>query len=136
MADVTITAADVVASASAQTGEGMAGVSIVAGEWVYRAADKTLRLADANSSLLTATAEGMALHAAGAGQPLRFASQGEVTVSAVLTVGKVYVLSANAGKTAPVADLASGWWTSVVGYAKTTSILVIRRINSGIQNSS
>lgn len=136
MADVTITAADVVASANAQTGEGTAGVAIVAGEWVYRAADKTLRLADANSSLLTSTAEGMALHAAGVGQPLKFASQGEVTVSAVLTTGKVYVVSSNAGKTAPVADLASGWWTSIVGYAKTTSVLVIRRINTGIQNSS
>jgi hypothetical protein len=136
VADLTITAADVVAGTNAQTGFGTAGATIAPGDLIYRhATNKTLLLADANSSATTATVEGMALNAATSGQPVKWVSDGEVTVGAVLTVAQSYIASTNAGKVAPISDLASGSWLAYAGYAKTTSILVIKRINSGVQKA-
>lgn len=132
MADISITS--VTPGDDCQIVTGDAGATVAVGDWVYKDTDRLLKLADCNLSPTAATVKGMALHAAISGQPLSIACKGEVTLNAVLTTGKVYVLSANAGKTAPVADLASGWRTSIVGYAKTTAILVIGIVNSGIAN--
>lgn len=137
MADVTITPADVTPRSGCQIIDGIAGATLVAGEWGYvdTSASDVIKLADANNSDLTATVKGMVLNAATSGQPVRIAVKGEVNVSAVLTAAKAYVLSSNAGKTAPIADLTTNWRTSIVGYAKTTSILVIGIVNTGITNA-
>ncbi len=136
MADLSITAADVVAGANAQIGRGTAGATIAAGELIYRhATNKTLLLADANSASSTVTVEGMALHAATANQPVAWVADGDVTVGNILTVAATYILSANAGKVCPVADLASGSWLSLVGFGKSATVLTIKRVNSGVQKS-
>jgi hypothetical protein len=53
-------------------------------------------------------------------------------VGATLVVGQVYVLSANAGNIAPVSDLATGWYTTILGIAISTTQLQMGPVNSGI----
>lgn len=137
MADLSIVAADVVQAATGVTAVSkIAGAAVAAGEPCYLdvADSNKAKPADANASLPTATVAGIALNSAAANQPVQLMTEGELTVSAVLTVGKWYVLSANAGKICPVADLASGHYSTLIGYAKTTSILVLKLTNSGVQN--
>lgn len=132
MADITITAANVAKGTGAQTATGIAGASITAGQTLYRDPTAfTLKLADANASATTATVEGIALHAAATGQPITYQFAGELTIGATVVAGTVYVLSANAGGICPAADLASGHRTSILGVAKSTSVLTVHLFNSG-----
>lgn len=134
--DLTITASDVLEGSGAGVGNGIAGATIAAGEVVYEdAADSAkLKLADANTSSATAAVKGIAINSAAAGQRVSYVKSGPTTLGAVLTVGKVYVLSATAGKIAPVADLASGWRTSILGVAKSTTSLDVQINNSDTAN--
>lgn len=137
MADLIITASAVVKSTGAQTATGTAGVAISAGQVLYNdAATNTLKLADADLSAAASTVVGIALDNAAANQPVTYITAGNLTLNAVLTAGKVYVLSATntAGAIAPIADLASGWFTSILGYATNTTNLVISILNSGTAN--
>lgn len=95
-----------------------------------------LKPADANLSSLASTVAGIALHASLNGQPIDYLTGGQLTLNAVLTAGKVYVCSATdaAGAIAPVADLASGWFTSIIGFAVSTTVLQVGIVNSGVAN--
>lgn len=142
MADISITASSVtpVTNAglnNAQTATFTAGVAVAAGEWCY-VVESTgkLALADADLSDAAAVVKGMALNSAAADQKVTLAVKGRVNVGSVLTIGKVYVLSSNAGKTAPVADLGANDRTSIVGVAYSASVLDIRIFNSGVTNAA
>ena len=119
MADITITAANVVKT-SADTITGTAGETITAGMAVYlKASDGRYWKAQADGTAAEATVVGVALHAALAGQPLTIATSGTINIGA--TTAKVfYYVSATAGGIAPVADLTSGQYISSVGYATAT----------------
>lgn len=134
MADLVITAANVVAGSGAQIGNGTAGATLTAGDVLYidTAASNVLKLADANAASPAYTVEGIALHASLTGQPIQYIKLGDLTLGAVMTQGLVYVLSANPGKIAPAADLASGWFTTVLGIAKSTSILTLINRTAGV----
>lgn len=137
MADLVLTASSIVKGSGAQTAQGTAGAALTAGMVLYLdSATTTLKPADANLSAAASTVVGIALHAAAVNQPIVYLTAGNLTTNAVLTAGKVYVLSAtdNSGAIAPVADLASGWFTSILGYATTTTNLVVGIINSGTAN--
>lgn len=124
MADLTITASSVLASASAIVRSGTAGATITAGQPIYidTADMNKLKLADANASAATAVVAGIALHGASAGQPLKYVVEdASFTPGATLTVGQVYVLSATAGGIAPVADLTTGDRPAVLMVAETSS---------------
>jgi hypothetical protein len=113
-----------------QTTTGIAGVAITAGQLLYldsTATPPNMKLADANLSLAAATVLGVALHAASIGQPILYQTAGDINMGAVLIVGGVYVLSATdaAGAFALVADLAAGWYPTVVGIAWSASILTL-----------
>lgn len=115
MADITVTAADVKGTPDA-TGICAVGATIAAGE------------ADANGgSGATNTLRkpiGIALNAATAGQPVGYAKPGKsLTISAVMTAGTDYWLSANPGKICPRADVSAGSTPVLVGLAKSTSSL-------------
>lgn len=126
MADVSVTAANVQPGTSGLNNGKVAGVAITAGQWVYLdSATGTLKLADSNASLATATVIGVALNNAAIGQPVQYQSSGDYTVGGTVAAGAVYVLSANAGNMAPVADLASGCYTTVVAIGKTSSVATI-----------
>jgi hypothetical protein len=135
LADLTITAANVAKGTGASTASGIAGVTITAGQSVYLdSATSTIKLADADSSATTAATVGIALHGSLAGQPITYQVSGQITVGGTMTAGKLYVVSATAGGIAPSADLTTGWRTSLLGIAISTTILDMYIINSGIAN--
>lgn len=133
MADLTITAANVVAASNATRVTGTAGETITAGQPVYAKSSDSYHLwkCDANFSADTAAAVGIALHAASDGQPLTYITAGDVDLGATLVEGTVYVVSATAGGIAPAADLTTGWYTTVLGVATTSSNLAMQLQVSG-----
>lgn len=126
MADLTITAASVAKdTATAQTASGIAGETITAGMALYQlASDSKLYKADANSAAAIGVI-GVSLHASLAGQPIVYQTSGKITIGATVAVGTIYVLSATAGGIAPSTDLASGWYTGIVGVATTTTVITL-----------
>jgi hypothetical protein len=132
MADLTVTAANVVPGAGARITNGTAGATITAGQVVYLdPADNRFKLADCdNASATIREAFGIATHGALTGQPLAVQTAGELAMGAIMLAGVAYYLSPNAGGIAPVADILSGDNTVIIGMARTTSIL-----NVGIRAS-
>jgi hypothetical protein len=118
MADLTVTAASVLwTSGTKQTG--VAGATVTAGQAVYLdSTTSTLKLAQSDGTAAEADAVGIALHAAGSGQPLVYASQGAViNIGATTTKATTYVVATTAGGVAPQADLISTNKIVRLGYA-------------------
>lgn len=128
MADITVTAANVAAGANASTEIGTAGVTVTAGQLLYKDSTDSshLKLADADASQATAQLVGIALHGSLDGQPLKFQVEGDCNPGATVAVGTTYVVSGTAGGIAPIADLASSDYTSILGIATTTSNIEIQ----------
>ena len=136
MADLAPTAASVVAEDGAVTkSEHIAGATIAAGDWLYMdtANSNVMKLAQADGTALEATVYGMALNSASTGQPVLVARAGDVDFGCTITVAAVYILSVNAGKIAPVADLVSSSYLSIVGYGTAADNLTIAIQNSGVE---
>lgn len=125
MADLTITAANVLPGANASVSQGTAGEAITAGKTVYLAAtSKKWMLADADSATAEARkAIGIALNGASLNQPLAVQTGGDITLGAVLVAGSAYYLSETPGGIQPSADLALGEAVCLLGLAKSTSML-------------
>ena len=137
MADLTITAANVVAGANARTLDGIAGEAITAGQCVYRdsATGKYLK-SDADSATVAArSVDGIALNSASANQPLGVQIDGEITIGATMTANTPYFLSgATAGGIAPIADVGAGEYLVQVGISKSTTVLDIGIQATGVAN--
>jgi hypothetical protein len=134
MADLTITAANVVAATGANIIHRTAGATITAGQCVYMSSttDRAM-LADNNSATAEArTPVGIALHAASSGQPLAIATSGDITIGATVTAGVVYYLSDTAGGIIPVADLGSGEYPCTIGIATSASVIRLGIQASGV----
>jgi hypothetical protein len=126
MADLTITAANVAAGATATKETGTAGASITAGQVVYK--DSTdagkFKLADCDSATAAVRSPyGIALHAASSGQPLTVLKEGPITIGATVAASVAYYLSPNAGGICPVADLASGDYATIIGLGTSTTVI-------------
>lgn len=134
MADLSITAANVVAGANATVRQGTAGATITAGQAVYRdPADGRYKLADCDSATAAARRfRGIALHGASNGQPLDVLQDGPITIGATMTAGVAYYLSPTAGGICPVADLSTGDYPTVIGIATSTTVLMVSPIESGV----
>lgn len=133
MADLVITAANVLAGSGARTKTGTAGEAVTAGQVVALASDRTYMLADDNSATAAIRSpKGIALHAAAAGQPLTIIERGPVNIGATLTPGIVYYLSDTPGGICPVADLAAGEYVSPLGIATSASTLALAIQESGV----
>lgn len=134
MADLTITATSVVAGVGASKKSGVAGVAITAGQTVYLdTTTNSYKLADNDNATVAARSPaGIALHGAAAGQPLAVHEGGDITIGATLTPGTVYFLSANGGGICPVADLGTGKTVTIVGVAKSASVLSVKFHESGV----
>ena len=112
---------------------GTAGETITAGQSVYlKASDSKIWLADANASVDTAAAVGISLHAALANQPISYITSGPLNFGAILLAGKWYVVSATAGGIAPVADLTTGWYSTLLFYGYSTSVGIVGINPTGI----
>lgn len=132
MAEVSVTAANVVSGTDADFYVGTSGATITAGMAVYLdEIDNRLKMADANASLEAATVKGIALHAASAGQRLKVQTSGAITIGGTVVLSTIYILGAGgSGGIAPAADLASGWYTSILGVATSASVLQLDIFNS------
>jgi hypothetical protein len=133
MSDLVITAASVV-SASAKRVTGVAGAAITAGQVVYLdPASGTYKLADCNSGTAAARSPaGIALNGAAAGQPLVVVTSGPITTGATITAGVAYYLSATPGGICPVADLTTGCFPVVLGFATSASVLTLDIEQAGV----
>lgn len=127
MADLSITAASVVAGANALKKDGVAGEAITAGKAVYlAAASKKWMLADSNSATAEARqAGGVALNGAALNQPVAVQASGDLTIGATLTPGAAYYLSDTPGGICALADVGSGEYVCQIGLAKSASVLAI-----------
>ena len=133
MADVSITAANVVPGPNAVYRDGIAGATITAGQVCYvDASDGRVKLADANASATTSIPAGIAVNGAASGQPVRLVVEDDdFTVGGTVAKG-VYVLSANPGGIAPVSDITTGWFPVVVGVAISTSKMVVKFVRGTV----
>jgi hypothetical protein len=131
MANLTITAANVVPVTGYGFSDMIAGEAVTRGQPVYENAadsDKAY-VADANT-LAKITVKGIALNDAAASQPVRVLISGSLGFGAILTVGKIYCNSATAGSICPSADLTTGDYVSILGVATTTGNLKVQILNS------
>jgi hypothetical protein len=134
MADLTITAASVIAGSGADIEHGTAGATITAGQTVYRdAATGKYLLADSNSATAAArTPRGIALNGAANGQPLAILKGGPITIGATVTAGVAYYQSDTPGGICPVADVGSGEYSCVLGIATSAAVVAVEIQASGV----
>lgn len=132
MADLSITAANVVAGTGATFKDGTAGATILAGQPCYLdSATTTYKLGICNA-LAASDVIGIAMHNALTGHPLRMQTGGEITIGATVEIGRVYVLSVNAGMIGVAADLSAGEFPFVIGIGKTAAIITLVMRGTGV----
>jgi len=125
VADITITAAGVIASSTAKTENGTSGATITAGQTVYLdTSTGRYELADADGAVDLRRPRGIALNSAADGQAMRILTQGDLTMDG-LTAGVTYYQSPNPGGIAPRADVLAGDYVTVIGVAKSTTVLAV-----------
>ena len=133
-ADVSVTAANVIASSQARYTMGTAGGTITAGQPVYfDTADKRYKLADANDASPAYKVAGIAVNGASAGQSVRICTYDpSFTPGFTTAAGSVYIVSATAGGIAPVADAATGHYVSVLGVGTGTSTMKLSIVRADV----
>jgi hypothetical protein len=134
MADLSITAASVLAGSGARVKLGTAGATITAGKAVYLdAADNEYKLADCDSATAAVRSPaGIALNGASDGQPLVVLEEGPITLGATMTAGVAYYLSPNPGGICPVADVLAGDYPVIIGIATSTTVLDVSIQEAGV----
>lgn len=136
MAALTITPSQVIQGEDAKIAQGRLGATVTAGQPVYF--DENTRRyypADANTTLQGADVVGIPLNGGAAGQSVRIQTEGTITLGAgaAPVVGTVYVLGAiAAGDIVPAADLASGWYRTILGVGASDNTLVLGIFASGV----
>lgn len=116
MADLSITASGILKGTGGVQAVGVAASTTTAGVVLYVTTSNQLAAA-VNTTQANAQVVGIALHASFAGQPLVYQTGGPLTGGFTATVGQTYVLSGNAGNIAPVGDLTSGEYVTILGVA-------------------
>jgi hypothetical protein len=142
MSDLLVTSNSVVAAnANTVIARGTAGAQVNAGQavWADPSASYQLKPAQATNQTQAANIVGIALNTAGNGQPLAYATGGDITLptsggGTTMIQGGAYVLSAaNSGGIAPVADLTTGNWVTLLGVATSATNFRLGLIISGAQ---
>ena len=126
MADLTVTAASVVAGADAVKVTGVAGGTVTAGQVVAKTAAALIVPCENDS----ATAEirkpvGVALNGGAISQPITYQTKGDITIGATVAAGVTYFTSATAGGIGVAADNTTGEYTGVIGVGKSTAVIAI-----------
>jgi hypothetical protein len=127
MADLTITAGNVVAGSNAQRAAGTAGEAIAAGKAVYLSSTTgKWMLADSNSATAEARrATGIALNGASNNQPIDVQTSGDITIGATIVAGTAYYLSDTPGGICPLADVGAGEYVCLLGIGSSTTVLAL-----------
>jgi len=117
MADLVITAANVVRGTGAQIEHGILGETVTAGKTVVKdAVASKFVLADGNhATAALRRPRGVALNGGALDQPVAVQYSGPITIGAAVAQGTIYVQSGTPGGIAPAADLASGIETTILG---------------------
>jgi hypothetical protein len=134
MADYSVTAANVLKSASGKTKQGViaAATTITAGESLYKLANGTIGLFDANGVAPANVLEGIALTGGGAGQPIVYAYDDPTfTPGFTVAAGATVIGSATPGGMCPDADKATGWTVNEVGHGIGSNQITLKIINTG-----
>lgn len=124
MADLVVTASQVLPGAGARFADGTAGAAITAGQACYNSTSDTMLLADADAGTpAAANVRGIALNGAAIGQPVRIQTEGVITLGAgaAPVKGTIYVLSGTAGGICPALDLAAADRVTIIGVGGTTA---------------
>lgn len=134
MADLAITASNVIPGAGAVFEHGIANAAASAGDLAYYdPVAQQYGPHDANAAGVIHALRGMFVTSPlAAGSRCSVQVGGRVAVGAVLTTGMPFIGSANPGKVAPVADLASGWFCNLIGIAFDASNLDISVVNANV----
>lgn len=134
MADLSITAASVLAGAGALITHGVAGAALTAGQVVYLdEATDSFKLSDSNSATAAVRdVDGITLHAAAPGQPIAVHTRGPITIGATLAAGQTYAASETPGGIEPVSDLGSGEYPTILGMATSTTVLNVKIQSAGV----
>lgn len=136
MANLSVTAANVVPDEGYAYVEGIAGETLTQGLVVYlKASDSRYWIAHCETSSATATVIGIVLTGASAGQPVRVMTGGTINIGATVAVGTVYLLS-TAGLIMPHGDIATSDWMSFLGIGTTTAKIKLGISNSGVQKAA
>jgi len=129
MADITITAANVRAGSDTITELKQAGATITAGDILFlnvvtgKWSPAFAYLSDAQTACIAVLL--FALSNASADEYVVVAKAGDVTVGGTIVDGEIYVLGAGAGGFAPADDLTTGWYSTRIGYGKSTSVMTL-----------
>lgn len=133
MADISVTAASVVPSATATLENGYFGADISAGQVVaLDTATGRYVLADADGSEVIRRPRGIAVNSGSNGQPATIAKAGDVTFNAVLTAGVSYFLSPTPGGIGARSEVLAGDYVTHLGIAKSATVLALDIQYSGV----
>lgn len=136
MANLSVTAGNVVPDDGYAFVEGIAGETLTQGVAVYlKASDSRYWLAHCETSSATAEAKGIALTGGSAGQPVRVMTGGTINIGATVAVGTVYLLS-TAGLIMPHGDIATSDWITLLGVGTTTAKIKLGISISGVQKAA
>jgi hypothetical protein len=124
MADLSITAANIKPNtALVGVAPVTLGETITAGQPLYKSlTDGKHYRADADAAS-TAKVDGVCILGGSANDIGIIQKTGELKMGTILTKGETYVVSVNVGAICPRSDLAAGDFISVLGIAKSTSVL-------------
>ncbi len=136
MADLSITVGNIVPSTGAVVNSLLCGATITQGKGIYLdSVTNKVKLGNAITSLATARLIGISVSSALDGQWLSYQTGGLLAFGAILTAGHVYVLSGLAdGGISDITGLASTWYTSILGYAISTTVMQLTINPTGILN--
>jgi hypothetical protein len=134
MADLTITPANVKASAKAVRKTGTAGATITAGQVLYLdSATNKLKLADANGTGDQLSVAGIALNGASDGQPLNYVeSDPALIIGAAVLAGVNYCLSDTPGGICTDDDKIAGDTMINLGPGTTTTTINLAPSKGGV----
>lgn len=134
MADLTITAANVVPGSDATLyKDGVAGETITAGMSVYiKATDGKVYKAKCSGLITEAAAKGIALNGGTAGQPIVVQTNGTLNIGATVAAGVWYFVSPNYGGICPAGDVVSTEYSTTLCYGISTTQVKMQVFATGI----
>ena len=135
MADISITAANVLKSSNGVILRATSAATITAGSIIYQLADLTVGLADSNGTTPANSVFGVAINGATSGQPVNYvATDTGLTFGGTTTVGLVLYLSNTPGAvTSTYADLASGSTVIALGVATSSTVVNFNPTTGGVK---
>lgn len=126
MADLSITAANVVADAGSTVSSSTAGATITAGDALYidSADSNKVKPCDADVAA-SAVCVGIALNSASSGQPVNYQKSGTLTIGATVAVGVAYYVTPNTGGLGAWAEVQADDYATLVCVGASTSKVMI-----------